>query len=119
MNVMRCFFIFLALSALVACGSNSFRAEVHPEQAAVVACITMAERERASVLPHLHYSLDVRSVDRKRGTVELSFYFIEEYGDTLLWVEGMERVPLALIDTSLCRRWFGYDSRDDAAYIHF
>lgn len=119
MNVMRCFFIFLALSALVACGSNSFRAEVHPELTAEVAYLSMAERERARVLSHLHYSLDAGSIDHRRGTIELSFYFIEEHGDTLLWVEGMERVPLTLIDTALCHRWFHYDCRYDAAYIHF
>ena len=51
-------------------------------------------------------SLDAGSIDRRRGTVELSFYFTKEQGDSILWVECVERVPLALIDTALCRRWF-------------
>ncbi len=100
--------MYLMFLALVACGSKSFRAKGAAEPAAVVAYLSMVERERARVLPHLHYSLDVRSIDRRRGTIELSFYFIKEQGDSLLWVECVERVPLTLIDTALCSRWLHY-----------
>ena len=100
------FLIPLVLVVLVACGSKSFRAEAARGQGSVLDFAI--ERERARVLPHLHYSLDIRSIDRRRGTIELSFYFIKEQGDSLLWVECVERVPLALIDTALCSRWLHY-----------
>ena len=110
MNKMaRCFFMFLASVVLVACGSKSLRAKNAFEQVEEMVCSSIVERERARVLPHLHYSLDVYSIDHGRGTIELSFYFVKEQGDSLLWVEGMERVPLELIDTALCSRWLNYD----------
>ena len=108
MNRMACrFFVLLAPVVLVACGSKAFRAPVEtvPESFFFWA----AERERERVLPHLHYSLDVHSVDSRRGTVELSFYFVKEQGDSLLWVECVEQVPMSLVDTALCRRWLDYD----------
>ena len=101
------FFIYVASVVLVACGSKAFRVqnEMLPESF----CSLAVERERERVLSHLHYSLDIHSFDRKRGTIELSFYFMKEQGDSILWVECVERVPLALIDTALCHRWFDYD----------
>ena len=102
------FFILLALTVTnVACGCKSHRVQgVHGREGLVSLAV---EDERERVLSHLHYSLDAASVDRRRGTVELSFYFAKEQGDSVLWVECVERVPLALIDTALCSRWFGYD----------
>ena len=108
-KIARCFFISLASVVLVACGSKSFRAKNAFEQVDDVVYSSVVERERARVLPHLHYSLDVHSIDRRRGTIDLSFYFVKELGDSLLWVEGTERVPLELIDTVLCSRWLNYD----------
>ena len=90
--------------AIVACGSKALRTVKMRGDEVVLPFPVEMERER--VLSHLHYSLDAGSIDRRRGTVELSFYFAKERGDTLLWVECVERVPLALIDTALCRRWF-------------
>ncbi len=107
MNVTRCFFIFIALVALVACGSKSFSGEARQELGGIFDFAI--ERERARVLPHLHYSLGAHSIDRRRGTIELSFYFMKEQGDSLLWVECVERVPLSLVDTALCRRWLNYE----------
>jgi hypothetical protein len=105
MRKMTCrFLIPLVLVVLVACGSKSFRGEAARGQGSVLDFAI--ERERARVLPHLHYSLGVSGIGRRCGTVELSFYFVKEQGDTLLWVECVERVPLALVDTALCRRWF-------------
>ena len=107
MRIAHCFFMFIALVAVVACGSKFHR--VGGAQGAGELTYLAMESERERVLPHLHYSLDAGSVDRRRGTVELSFYFAKEQGDSVLWVECVERVPLALIDTALCRRWFAYD----------
>ena len=108
MSKMTCrFLIPLVLVVLVACGSKSFRAEAARGQGSVLDFAI--ERERARVLSHLHYSLGAHSIGRRCGTVELSFYFMKEQGDTLLWVECVERVPLALIDTVLCRRWLNYE----------
>lgn len=106
---MTCRFLILLalLLAVVACGSKSHRVQgVYGSEAFAPFAV---EDERERVLSHLHYSLDAASVDRRRGTVELSFYFAKEQGDSVLWVECVERVPLALIDTALCRRWFNYD----------
>lgn len=108
-KIARCFLISLIPVVLVACGSRSFRGKSALEQVGEAVCSSIVERERAKVLPHMHYSLDVHSIDRRRGTVDLSFYFVKEQGDSLLWVECVERVPLALIDTALCRRWLNYD----------
>ena len=107
MRIARCFFMFIASVAVVACGCKSHRVGGAQGAGALPSLAVESERER--VLPHLHYSLDAASVDRRRGTVELSFYFAKEQGDSVLWVECVERVPLALIDTALCRRWFNYD----------
>ena len=101
------FFISFMLVALVACGSKSFSGESGQEQGGVFDFAI--ERERAKVLPHLHYSLGTHSIDSRRGTIELSFYFVKELGDSLLWVECVERVPLSLVDTALCRRWLNYE----------
>ena len=102
------FFILLAsMVAVVACGSKAHR--VGAVRADEVVWPLTVESERERVLSHLHYSLDAGSIDRRRGTVELSFYFTKEQGDSILWVECVERVPLALIDTALCRRWFARD----------
>ena len=100
------FFIFIVSAALIACGSKVYRVrggEVH----GVVVCPVPVEEERERVLSHLNYSLDVHSIDR--GTIELSFCFAKVQGDSLLWIECVERVSMALVDTALCRRWFDYD----------
>lgn len=99
----RFFILFLSLF-FTACGSNALSGG---ERGVVYAFPVEGERER--VLSHLHYAVDVHTVDYKRGTVELSFYFSKEQGDSVLWVECVEQVPLTLIDTALCRRWFNYD----------
>ena len=101
----HCFFIFLASATLVACGSRPFRVPKGEEGSVV--CPVFVELERERVMPHLNYSLDVHSIDR--GTIELSFCFVKEQGDSLLWVECVERVPMELVDTALCHRWFDYD----------
>lgn len=105
MNRMSCrFLISLVSVVLVACGSKAFR---HQNEVLQEHLYSMAvERERARVLPHLHYSLDVYCIDNSDGTVGLSFYFVKEKGDSLLWVECVERVPMSLVDTALCHRWF-------------
>ena len=95
------------LLLFVACGSKALPTGVAGTGKIVLPFYAECEKER--VLSHLHYSLDAASVDRRRGTVELSFYFAKEQGDSVLWVECVERVPLALIDTALCRLWFNYD----------
>ena len=104
-KVAHLFFIFLALAVLVACGSKALR--VRGGQARSAVCPVFVEQERERVLPHLNYSLDVHSIDR--GTIELSFCFVKEQGDSLLWVECVERVSMELVDTALCHRWFDYD----------
>jgi hypothetical protein len=106
-RMVRRFFISVAFVVLVACGSRAFRT---PDTASRERFFTLAvERERERVLPHLHYSLDAHSIDWGCGTIELSFFFIKEQGDSLLWVECVERIPMALIDTALCHRWFNYE----------
>ena len=103
----RRFLISIASIVLVACGSKVSRT---PDTAAREHFFALAvERERERVLPHLHYSLDVHSIDWRCSTVELSFYFVKEQGDSLLWVECVERIPITLIDTALCHRWFDYE----------
>ena len=110
MSKMTCrFFILFASAAFVACGSRAFRLWDGQERAGEIVYPFAVVRERERVLPHMHYSLDVHSIDKERGTVDLSFYFVKEQGDSLLWVECVERVPLTLVDTALCRRWFSYD----------
>ena len=103
--------------ALVACGSKDLRAGFMRADRVMLPPAVESEKER--VLSHLHYSLDAGSIDRRRGTVELSFYFTKQQGDSLLWVECVERVPLELIDTALCHRWLDYDYTGAAPYAHF
>ena len=102
------FFIFFLSLFLVACGGSALRGGERAVAERGVVCPFAVESARDRVLSHLHYSVDVHTVDYKRGTVELSFYFSKEQGDSVLWVECVERVPLTLIDTVLCRRWFDY-----------
>lgn len=103
-------FISLAPVALAACGSSGIGVTNRgQERVHEVVFPPAMERERQALLPHLHYSLDVHSIDWGRGTVELSFHFEKEQGDSVLWVECVERVPLALVDTALCRRWFSFE----------
>lgn len=110
MSKMACrFFIFFVSLAFASCGSRAFRLWDSKEQAGEIVYPFAVARERDRVLHHLHYSLDVHSVDKERGTVDLSFHFVREQGDSLLWVECVERVPLVLVDTALCRRWLSYD----------
>ena len=109
MNKIVCrFFILLILIFSVACGSKAFRAWGGQDGAREIVYPFAAGVERQEGWSHLHYSLNANSIDSRRGTVELSFYFIKEQGDSMLWVECVERVPMALIDTSGYHRWFGY-----------
>ena len=103
--------------AIVACGSKALRTVKMRGDEVVLPFPVEMERDR--VLPHLHYSLDAGSVDLGGSTVELSFYFTKQQGDSLLWVECVERVSLELVDTALCHRWFDYDYTDDVPYSHF
>lgn len=104
----RFFILFLSLF-FTACGSNALSGGGRePGESGVVFSFAV-ESERERVLSHLHYAVDAHTVDYLYGTVELSFYFSKEQGDSVLWVECVEQVPLTLIDTALCRRWFNYD----------
>ena len=107
-KIVRRFFILIILAVSVACGSKVFRDSSGQSGVRAVIYPFAASDERQEVLPHLHYSLNASSINSKRGTVELSFYFMKEQGDSVLWVECVERVPIALIDTAGCRKWFGY-----------
>ena len=106
-KIMHRFLIFAVSAALVACGSKALR--VRDGQARSALSPLLLEQERQRVLPHLGYSWDIHTIDRARGTIELSFCFVKEQGDSLLWVECVEQVPMAIVDTALCRRWFDYD----------
>ena len=113
----RFFMLMTLLVARVSCGSRAFHVDGTGDDDVVLPFSIVSEKER--VLSHLHYSLDAGSIDRRRGTVELSFYFTKQQGDSLLWVECVERVPLELIDTALCHRWLDYDYTGAASYVHF
>ena len=102
---------------LVACGCKEKRTGIAGTEKTVLTFFTESEKER--VLSHLHYSLDIGTIDHIRGTVELSFCFTRLQGDSLLWVECVERVPLELIDTALCHRWLDYDYAVGTPYAHF
>ena len=103
-------FLMLALAViLVTCGSRVFPAHEVKRAVSGVDYPFAVRAARQRVMPHLHYAVDMRHVDNEHGTVELSFYFIKEQGDTLLWVECVEKVPLSLVDTAWCRRWYYYD----------
>ena len=118
MRMTHRFFMLLALSAvLVACGSKDLRAGFMRADRVILPPAVESEREK--VFPHLHYSLDAGSVGLGRDAVELSFYFTRQQGDSLLWVECVEMVPLELIDTALCHRWFNYDYSDNVPFSHF
>ena len=108
-KMMHRLFISLVSIVCVACGSNAFRAQSGLGELDELVYPLVVESERETVLPHLCYSLDLYGVDYRCGAVELSFSFSKESGDSLLWVECVERIPVALIDTALCRRWFNYE----------
>ena len=91
------FFMLVAVVSFLSCGSRVFR------QQSVGGDIVLpfaVRHERAAVLPHLQYDVDLLHVDKELGLVELSFSFVKESGDSLLWVECVEKVPLSLVDTA-------------------
>lgn len=103
------FFMLAFAILLVTCGSKAFRVREVQYYVDNVTYPFAVQTARQKVLPHLHYAVDMRHIDRKRGTIELSFYFIKEQGDSLLWVECVEKIPVSLVDTARCRRWYHSD----------
>ena len=110
MSKMTIPFFILALAALfVTCGSRAFRARVVQNDVGAAVYPFAVSSARQRVMPHLHYAVDIYHKDKKGEAVELSFFFVKEQGDSLLWVECVEMVPLSLIDTVMCRRWYSSD----------
>jgi hypothetical protein len=107
-KMMRHFLLYILLMLLAACGSKGFRVSEGQGPAGDVIYMYAVEDERERVQPHLHYSLDANSIDKRHGTIELSFYFMKEQGDSMLWMECVEKIPMSLVDTALCHRWFEY-----------
>lgn len=93
------------VAVLLSCSSNAFRAGVARGSTRDVLYPFAVSDERQTVFPHLHYSVDMRSLDKEQNLVELSFYFLKEQGDSLLWIECVEKVPVALIDTTGHKKW--------------
>lgn len=91
------FFMFLAVVSLFSCGSRTLRQQIGGDNIVLPFAVW---QERAAVLPHLQYDVDLLHVDKERGLVELSFSFVKESGDSLLWIECVEKVPLSLLDTT-------------------
>lgn len=110
MSRMTTCFLILALAIIfVTCGSRVFPAREAQRGVSGVAYPFAVQTARQRVMPHLHYAVDMRHLNNERETVELSFYFIKEQGDSLLWVECVEKVPVSLVDTAWCRRWYYND----------
>lgn len=103
------FFMFALAILLLTCGSKVFSAREFQRSISSVVYPFAVRYARQRVMPHLHYAVDLYHMDKERGTVELSFFFIKEQGDSLLWVECVEKVPVSLLDTVHCRKWYGYD----------
>lgn len=101
--IVRFFLFVLAAALLVMCGSNALRTQSAPVRQAPLFYPFAVIDDREALLPHLHYVLNLDCVDKKHNSVELSFYFVKERGDSLFWVECVEMVPIALLDTACCR----------------
>ena len=89
--------MLLATVLLFTCGSRTLRQQIGGGNIALPFAV---RQERTAVLPHLQYDVDLLHVDKERGLVELSFSFVKETGDSLLWIECVEKVPLSLLDTT-------------------
>ena len=96
-KIARLFFMFLAVVSLFSCGSRAIRQQMGGDNIALPFAV---RQERAAVLPHLQYDVDLLHIDKERGLVELSFSFVKESGDSMLWVECVEKVPLSQLDTA-------------------
>ena len=96
-KIARLFFMFLAVVSLFSCVSRAIRQQIGGGNIALPFAV---RQEMAAVLPHLQYDVDLLHVDKERGLVELSFSFVKESGDSLLWIECVEKVPLSLLDTT-------------------
>ncbi len=87
----RFFVLMAALALVVSCSSNSLRSRT----AGGVGMLPFAVLdERMRVLSHLHYEVEHCGDD----VAELSFHFVRQHGDSLLWVECVEKVPLELLE---------------------
>ena len=104
-----CFFMLALAIFLVTCGSKVFPTLEMQSSVSGVTYPFAVQSARQRVMPHLHYAVDMSHMDNERGTVELSFYFIKEKGDSLLWIECVEKVPVSLVDTAWCHRWYYND----------
>lgn len=110
MSKMTARFLLLALAILlVTCGSKVFRMRQTQRGVGHVLYPFAVLSARQRVMPHLHYAVDMHHMDKERGIVELSFFFVKSRGDSLQWVECVEKVPLSLVDTAQCYRWRGYE----------
>ena len=87
------FFVLMAAVAMVAaCSSNSLRSHTADGVGVQLPSAVLDERKR--VMPHLHYELGNCGDD----VAELSFHFVRQHGDSLLWVECVEKVPVELLE---------------------
>ena len=96
-KIARLLLMLLATVLLFTCGSRTLRQQIGGGNIALPFAV---RQEMAAVLPHLQYDVDLLHVDKERGLVELSFSFVKETGDSLLWIECVEKVPLSLLDTT-------------------
>ena len=96
-KIARLFLMLLATVLLLTCGSRTLRQQIGGDNIALPFAV---RQEMAAVLPHLQYDVDLLHVDKERGLVELSFSFVKETGDSMLWIECVEKVPLSLLDTT-------------------
>lgn len=103
------FFMLSIAILLVTCGSKAFRAREMQCNVGGIVYPFAVRSARQKVMPHLHYAVNMHHANREQGTVELSFFFVKEQGDSLLWIECVEKVPVSLVDTVHCCRWRYYD----------
>ena len=103
------FFILALAMLLVTCGSKAFHPRQMQRRKGGVIYPFAVSYARQRVMPHLHYAVDMRYIDIEAGTVELSFFFVKEQGDSLLWVDCVERIPVSLVDTACSRTLYVYD----------
>ena len=102
------FFILALAMLLVTCGSKAFHPRHMQRRKGAVVYPFAVSSARQRVMPHLHYTVDMRYINVESETVELSFFFVKEQGDSLLWVECVERIPLSLVDTVCCHSSYEY-----------
>ena len=103
--IARLFILLAVVAMFFSCGSNTFGIGNADVRAREISYPFAVREERQAVFPHLHYSVDMHTLDRENSLVELSFFFLKEQGDSLLWVECVESVPVALIDTAGHKMW--------------